>query len=176
MRKRLNVPDFVIAAVWAISIILLAPHCFAQSQNQTSSTANNALTTFLMGYLHEQGVENDNTTRYVFALADLNDDGVQEIIVHVFTQSLCGSGGCPTLILATSASSYRLITAISITRPPIRVLSKTSNGWHNITVWVQGGGIQPGYEAELRFDGDTYPSNPTVPPAQRLTEKAEGHV
>jgi hypothetical protein len=41
---------------------------------------------------------------------------------------------------------------------------------------VQGGGIQPGYEAKLSFNGKTYPKNPSVPPAQRLTQQAVGKV
>ena len=40
----------------------------------------------------------------------------------------------------------------------------------------QGGGIQPGYEAELRFDGKTYPANPSVPPARPLKGKPEGEM
>jgi hypothetical protein len=37
----------------------------------------------------------------------------------------------------------------------------------DIGVWVQGGGIQPGYEAVLRFNAHEYPKNPSVPPARR---------
>ncbi|MEQ1742269.1 MAG: hypothetical protein ABL869_07220 [Candidatus Nitrotoga sp.] len=54
------------------------------------------------------------------------------------------------------------------------MLSTSSNGWHSIGVWVQGGGIQHGYEAELSFDGKTYPRNPTVSPSKRLEEKITG--
>ena len=166
----------VIMGILVTSLTFLAPRCFGQTQHQTTATAQNTLKTFLKEYLQEQGVENDNTTRYVSAFVDLNDDGTKEVIVHLTCQSLCGTGGCPTLVLAPTGSSYKLITRIPITHPPIRVLAKKSNGWHNIAVWVQGGGIQPGYEAELRFDGDTYPSNPTVPPARRLTKKVAGQV
>jgi hypothetical protein len=31
-------------------------------------------------------------------------------------------------------------------------------------VWVQGGGIQPGYTTELQFDGMTYAGNPSIAP------------
>jgi hypothetical protein len=43
-------------------------------------------------------------------------------------------------------------------------------------VWVQGGGIQPGYEAELRFDGNAYPSNPSVIPARPLVNRPHGQI
>ena len=104
----------------------------------------------------------------------LNDDGVKEVIVHVTCQSLCGTGGCPTLILVPLKSSFRIVSRIGITRPPIRVLESKSNGWHDITVWVQGGGIQPGYEADLPFDGESYAPNPTVPPRTCRVRRLRG--
>ncbi|WP_239185936.1 hypothetical protein [Candidatus Nitrotoga sp. HW29] len=68
------------------------------------------------------------------------------------------------------------MTNIRITRPPIYVLSGMSKGWHNIGVWVQGGGIRLGYVAELRFNGKAYPENPSVSPAKRLEGKLRGKV
>jgi len=58
----------------------------------------------------------------------------------------------------------------------LHVLERKSDGWHDITVWVQGGGIQPGYEADLPFDGKSYATNPTVPPAHRLSPKTAGRM
>ena len=43
-------------------------------------------------------------------------------------------------------------------------------------VFVAGGGILPGYYAELRFNGKTYPDNPTVKPAKQITSKPRGTV
>jgi hypothetical protein len=51
-----------------------------------------------------------------------------------------------------------------VNRPSIRVAPRTSNGWHKLIVHVSGGGVAA-REAELEFDGTSYPSNPTVPPA-----------
>jgi hypothetical protein len=99
-----------------------------------------------------------------------------EAIVYMIGNNWCGSGGCNTLILTPHANSWSIVTDISITLPPIYVLTDKSNGWHSIGVWVQGGGIQPGYEAELRFDGKTYPDNPTVPSAQRLSRNPTGKM
>jgi len=78
------------------------------------------------------------------------------------------------LILASDGASYRVVSETTITRPPIRVLVTKSNGWHDISVLVAGGGIQPGHEAELSFDGKTYPSNPSVLPAHPLENKLRG--
>lgn len=115
-------------------------------------------------------------TQYTAALLDLNGDGAPEGIVYLTGQSWCGSGGCTTVILARDHKVWRVVTKIAITRPPIRVLEERSNGWRAISVWVGGGGIQPGYEAELLFNGKTYPSNPSIPPARRLLHKAAGKL
>ena len=121
-------------------------------------------------------LDTDRTARYMAAFRDLNGDGIQEAIVYLISNQWCGSGGCSTLILAPDNGSWRIVTNIRITRPPIYVLSDVSNGWHSIAVSVQGGGIQAGYEAELQFNGSTYPNNPSVSPARRLTAKPVGEV
>jgi hypothetical protein len=123
-----------------------------------------------------QGFDSNLKDRFLAAFTDLNGDGKLEAIVHLTNNDWCGSGGCTTLVLARDGDSWRLVTEIGITRPPIRVLTTKSNGWHSLAVWVQGGGIQPGYEAELRFDGKAYPTNPTVAPARRLVGKAAGEI
>jgi len=114
--------------------------------------------------------------RYTDALVDLNADGKPEAVVYLTSNDWCGTGGRTMLILVRDGDSWRLLTKVSITRPPIRVLVTKSNGWRSIGVWVQGGGIQPGYEAELRFDGKTYPENPSTPPARPLTGKPAGET
>lgn len=123
-----------------------------------------------------QEFDSDLRNRFIASFADLNDDGKTEAIIHLTSNNWCGSGGCTTLVLVREGDSWRVLTEISITRPPIRVLTKKSNGWRSIAVRVQGGGIHPGYEAELRFDGKTYPTNPSVAPAHRVVGKAAGEV
>lgn len=104
--------------------------------------------------------------RYFDATTDLDGDGRAEIVVYVYGPMLCGTGGCDTLVFTPDASGYRLVTSITVSRPPIRVASRATNGWQNLQVHVSGGGIVEGYDAELKFDGTSYPSNPTVPPAE----------
>ncbi|HTR37509.1 MAG TPA: hypothetical protein VMH80_16500 [Bryobacteraceae bacterium] len=114
--------------------------------------------------------------RFVMAFADLNSDGTPEAIIYLKSNDWCGSGGCTTLVLVRSADSWRVLAKISITRPPILILPAKSRGWHSLGVRVQGGGIQPGHEAELRFDGKTYPGNPSVPPARPIIGKIGGEI
>jgi hypothetical protein len=147
-----------------------------QPRAAPSSAEEHSLKSFLLDYLRENHADDDKNTRYFHAFVDLNGDGKNEAIVYIVGRSWCGSGGCPTLVLASDDSSYRVVTEISITNPPIRVLTRTSSGWPNLTVVVSGGGIQPGYEGELRFNGKTYPGNPTVPPARPMAGKVSEKV
>jgi hypothetical protein len=162
-----------------VALGLLASACLAQAQLQPkaqSSEEEASLKSFLQNYVRARSLDDDKTTKYLAAFVDLNGDGRREAIVYVTGQTWCGTGGCNMLILARAGTSWRIVTETTITRTPIRVLTTASNGWRNITVWAQGGGIQPGYEAELRFDGKTYPENPSVPPARPLTRKVPGRV
>jgi hypothetical protein len=116
------------------------------------------------------GVPTDEkkAARFFPAVVDLGDDGIQEIIVYLTSDGWCGTGGCTTLILAPEGPSYKIVTRITVTRLPIRILDAKSNGWHNIGAQVRGWGSQPGYEAELPFDGKTYPRNPSMLPPGEL--------
>lgn len=120
-------------------------------------------------------IRDKKLTRYDYALADLNGDGRPEALVYAIASThgegqpdFCGSGGCWLYVLALRPDGYRRISAISVTRPPIRILSSVSHGWHDLSVLVAGGGILPGYRARLRFDGETYPTNPSMAPAQPI--------
>ncbi len=128
---------------------------------------------FLPQYLRSS---DDKTARYLAAFVDLRDDGTKQALVYLTNQHYCGSGGCSMLILTPRRSSYEVVSSITIAWPPVRVLKTKSHGWHDIAVWVQGGGIQPGYEAVLSFDGKRYPNNPTVPPARAASQKFEGNI
>lgn len=120
-------------------------------------------------------VKDRHLTHYTVALTDLNGDGQPEALIYAMATAdgggqadLCGSGGCNLYVLSLKPKGYRRVASISVTQPPIRVLSSIAHGWHDLGVFVAGGGITSGYEARLRFDGHSYPSNPTVPPAIRL--------
>jgi hypothetical protein len=119
--------------------------------------------------------ENDRTATYAVAFVDLNGDGTREAVVYLEGRYLCGSGGCNTLVFRYDRSSYFLVSAISITWPPIRLLEGTTNGWRDLSVWVRGGGLG-GYEAVLPFDGKTYPTNPSMSPARETSGDLPGEV
>jgi len=141
---------------------------------RTSGSAE-SVKTFLQNYVGPESASDAEKTRYFYRFVALSG-GQKEVVIYLTGQSWCGSGGCTTLILAPEGSSYRVVGKIPITRLPIRSLSSTTNRWHDISVFVAGGGIQPGYSAKLSFDGQSYPDNPSVPPAQRLRGKPKGAV
>jgi hypothetical protein len=123
-----------------------------------------------------QSLDGSKDTRYVAAFVDLNSDATTEAVVYLIGSEWCGSGGCNTLILERRDNSWNIVTSITITRPPISILVNRFHGWNSIGVWVEGGGVYPGYQAELRFDGKTYPRNPSTPPARRLKGGRTGEV
>ena len=154
---------------------LTMTNCEALSQQLAiTSASDESIRTFVRGYVKADS--SDKEMVYSRALVDLNDDGTNEAIVYLGGHEWCGSGGCTMLLLRPEGSIYRLITRVTITQTPVRVLNSRSHGWHDIAVSVRGGGIQPGYEALLRFNGRTYPTNPSVPPAQRVTQRPPGKV
>ncbi|WP_424363476.1 hypothetical protein [Methylocystis parvus] len=161
---------------WGNLIALLLCYSFAGggiAAAQSSKNSDASSSASLKKYLQTLG--DDKQARYVAAFEDLDGDGTPEAIVYMLGGEWCGSGGCDTIILQQKGESWKTVTDISITQPPVRVLRSSSKGWRNLAVSVGGGGIPVGYEAELRFDGKSYPDNPTTPPAKRLKDdKAPG--
>jgi hypothetical protein len=126
--------------------------------------------------LHEVFRDAAGPIHYFSKQVDLGGDGGLEFVVHVAGPMVCGSGGCSTLVFTPGKQGLELLAAIAVTRPPIIVAESATNGWRDLVVRVSGGGILPGYDARLRFDGSTYPKNPTVEPAQPLDQEAQGTV
>lgn len=55
-------------------------------------------------------------------------------------------------------------SGFSLVNGPIIVSDKTSEGWHDLILYVSGGGAVAFY-AKLQFDGASYPINPSMAPA-----------
>lgn len=164
------------AAPWIACIVLTIASCWAQDQPQSSDTDAQRLKTYLQQTLRGDENRVDMTTRFSYAPVNLSGKNLPEIIVYISGQSWCGSSGCKALVLQRRAKSYVTICSLSIARLPIRVLPTKTNGWHDLGIWVQGGGIQPGYSALLSFTGAKYPSNPTTVPARAPIEPVDGEM
>jgi hypothetical protein len=174
----MNIPLSPVRALLAVSVVLIvgSSDCLAEAAQSAQGDARTVASEEATLKKYLQTMDNDPETRYAVAFRDLNGDGIDEAVVYLLGGPWCGSGGCNTLILAQERGSWRVVTKITITRPPIRVLESVANGWHDIGVWVQGGGVRQGYEAELRFNGKTYPRNPSVAPAQRAVKASAGET
>ncbi len=139
------------------------------------STAEESLRRFLEDHTGVLRLQ-DRSTRYFTVFVNLNNDAAEEAIVYLAGPRWCGSGGCTVLVLRREGDTFHVVTKITVMRPPVRVLAATRNGWHSLGVWVRGGGVSPGYEAILEFDGETYPVNPTIAPAHRSHRKEKGKI
>jgi len=157
-----------LACIGLVSIAVVVP--VGAAQRETDGDTRRLLEIFLRTY-----AENDQTAKYDVAFVDLNGDGSREAVVYLEGRYLCGSGGCHILVFRYDRSSYRLISDIPITRPPIRLLEGTTNGWRDLSVWVSGGGLS-GHEAILPFDGNSYPTNPSMSPAREMRGSMPGEV
>jgi hypothetical protein len=179
MGTKLSMPlalGYLAAAVVLAGFVIEAAPRIAEAQQTPGANQETALKGFLQNYLSSQNSGQAKETYYQSAFVDLKDNGTLDAVVYLTGNGWCGSGGCTTLILSPKNSSYDVVARITVTRLPIRVLSTKSNAWHDIAVRVQGGGVIRAYDAELRFNGQTYPNNPTVPPAVRLRKEPEGKV
>jgi hypothetical protein len=77
---------------------------------------------------------------------------------------VCGTGGCSLFVFAREGDGWRLVTRTTVTRPPVRLAPRRSNGWRHLVVRVAGGGLAA-RDVELVFDGRPYPANPTTVPS-----------
>ncbi|MCM0000531.1 MAG: hypothetical protein NBV68_14200 [Erythrobacter sp.] len=112
---------------------------------------------------------------YKSASTDLNDDGSAETILYATDPRWCGSGGCTLFIVAHERDSFRLVSKTTVTHLPVRLLDSATKGWRDLSVVVSGGGLMEAQNVKLAFDGASYPSNPTMPPASRMKE-ASGNI
>ena len=105
----------------------------------------------------------EHKIKYYYNRIDLNNDNKPETFVYLLGPYVCGTGGCSGLIFQEVDDEYKLVSRFSLVRTPIIIQEKMTNGWKNIMMYVAGGGITPSYK-ELKFNGETYPLNPSVQP------------
>jgi hypothetical protein len=125
-------------------------------------------------------------SRYAYGRVDLNGDGLEETVVLLMGPWFCGTGGCSLQIFAAEASggtatgappgrtpvrSYRLITDIPTTRPPVIISPRRTNGWRDLWRLQSGGGMPAAY-VRHSFDGRRYVETERVP-GQRRPEGEE---
>ncbi|MGB7998927.1 MAG: hypothetical protein WCF60_02305 [Anaerobacillus sp.] len=110
-----------------------------------------------------------DSLRYYYNRIDLNGDQTPETFVYLVGPSVCGTGGFSGLLLEEKDGDYSVKSRFSLVRTPVIIQNETTNGWKNIVMYVAGGGIEPGYH-QLKFDGESYPSDPSVEPVVKEEE------
>ena len=109
--------------------------------------------------------------RYVYARVDLNGDKQDEVLAYVTGRDVCGTGGCPLLLLGRNAEGYRVINSFPVSRLPVTVSPQRTGGWNDL-VRLESGGGAPASSVTHTFDGTRYverartPAN-AVPPGTR---------
>lgn len=111
--------------------------------------------------------------RYYYNRIDLNGDKNQEIFVLLVGKIVCGSGGCSALLFEDKNGEYDLVSRFSLVNNPIIISNTTTNGWKDIIIPVAGGGIES-FFAQMKFDGDSYPLNPSVQSGIKADTKVRG--
>lgn len=156
--------------------VLFSSLCMAQQARVNHLSDNPNLKPFLKQLLNDPRFGEDRTTRISLGSAHLHEGTAEEVFAYVSGQSWCGSSGCTAFLLEPTGSTYRVISKFTLVQLPVRVLASTTNGWHDLSVPVRGGGVVPGYEALLGYNGKKYPSNPSMPPAKKLITSPPGEL
>ena len=95
-----------------------------------------------------------NDRKFQYEEVDLNGDGENEYLVGFKNSYFCGSGGCTYYLLHNDGS---VITVFTVAHAPfIALIVSKTNGWKDLLVKSDGS------LRHLKFDGKTYPANPSV--------------
>ncbi|RBW67451.1 tetratricopeptide repeat protein [Bacillus taeanensis] len=111
--------------------------------------------------------------RYYYNKVDLDEDGKPEIFAYLVGSYLCGTGGCSAAIFKEKNENYHLLARFSIVNNPVIISDSKTRGYKDIVMNVYGGGIVP-FFARLKYDGTTYPSNPSIQPKVEPGTKLDG--
>ena len=101
------------------------------------------------------GIVDSLSRKFIFFEYDLNGDNRNEIFVGLTGPYFCGSGGCTQLILD---SKGEVITMFTVSDYPVVISGDLTNDWKDLYI-LSGGNYHI-----ARFDGKSYPSNPSVLP------------
>ncbi|VXC07951.1 conserved hypothetical protein [Flavobacterium sp. 9R] len=102
----------------------------------------------------------DNSKKFIFFEYDLNEDGKKEILVGLTGGYFCGTGGCTQLLLDDQGN---VITQFSVSGNPVVIDTNKTNGWKDLFIYS-------GSKYRIvKFNGKTYPSNPSMQPELKVT-------
>jgi len=94
---------------------------------------------------------------------NINEEPKKEVFVGLTGPYFCGSGGCTVLLLNPEGE---LITKFTVTEYPLLIADTFTMGWKDLILHSQG------KDHLLKFNGKTYPSNPSIQPDYTPTSSA----
>jgi hypothetical protein len=151
-----------------LALISLPLYPFGQQSPLKSEVPSKLLKAFLRTYLNPGQTAPDMTTRINVVSVPTATEASGAQLVYVSGEGWCGSGGCTLLIVVPSATSFKVVGRVTVVQLPVYLLPSTKHGYPDIGVCVRGVSVGSEYEAELSYNGVSYPGNPTVPPARPL--------
>ncbi|KAJ50129.1 hypothetical protein BD780_004236 [Clostridium tetanomorphum] len=111
--------------------------------------------------------------RYYFNRVQLNDNIEPETFVYLVGPQFCGTGGCSAAIFKCENGEYKLLSKVTLVNNPIIITNNFTNGYRDIIMYVSGGGAKEAYSI-IKFDGTSYPQNPSLQPKVSPGTKLEG--
>ena len=149
----------------ATSTTLMTGCSAVQISDTTSQSEANIAEWVNQTILASEGIAlNSEDIRYLTGSADLNQDGLTEHFVLMQDRYFCGSGGCSAFIFDHSG---KVLAQLSVTKPPIVLADSFNNGWQDFIVWSNGA-----YRL-MSFNGESYPTNPSLEPSYNLASEQQ---
>ena len=139
---------------------------------EAQSPNNPVLKETVKTYVEKQGF-NLEQTKYRAVEIDLNGDNKKDALVFLVGSYWCGTGGCNMVIFEGVEEGFRLVSEIPLVREPVIVSETSTKGWRDIIVHSSGGGMKA-KNVVLKFNGSSYPDNPSMEEAIPLGQKIEG--
>ena len=140
--------------------------------SQAEPVTNPVLIKALETYIAKQGA-NPKETQYRIAEIDLNGDKKKDALVLLQDSYWCGTGGCSMLVFTNKNNDFKLVSSISLVRDPVIVSETKTKNWRDIIVHVSGGGGESKNVA-LKFNGSSYPTNPSMIKPLATNAKIQG--
>lgn len=137
------------------------PVAKAESTNVDPTVISNTVANaslFLRKYYQndiDKNLLDSSSRKFIYSEYDLNQDGNKEVLIGLTGSYFCGSGGCTAFLLDSKGD---LISKFTVAQYPFKVSASVTNNWKDLVVESNG------KQRVLKFNGTTYPSNPSVQP------------
>lgn len=105
------------------------------------------------------GLDNSNEDKYTYYYEDLNDDGVDEVIVCLWGADFGGDESKTMIIFAQRDEGYEYISKTKNINGPIYITDNITNGYRDIVVNAISETKNNNFNVILKYVDETYPVN-----------------